>query len=138
MTRESGPQLAQKTILRENSLLDTRSKIITAVEAKQRLQEEPDLLAIRANLDPVYAPHAQALQAFGKPLLIILADKADSYLSLSARAEMAASLAAARYVVTEAIEHPNTIDLRPQEAQWCAELEEVVLRKSAIPETKAT
>jgi hypothetical protein len=118
--------------------LDTRSKIISATEAKQRLQAEPELLALRADLDPVYAPHAEALQSFERPLLILLAEKPDAYLSLQARAEMAASLACVRYVVAGPIEVANAEDLRPQEAAWRASLENVVLHKSAIPERKAT
>ncbi len=118
--------------------MDTRSKIIAASEAAQRLAAEPDLLAIRADLDPVYAPHAEALANYGRPLLIALAEKPGAYLSLEARAEMAASLACVRYVVKEAASLANEIDLRPLEAQWRAALEDVVLRKSAIPETKAS
>ncbi len=124
--------------LRENICLDTRSKIISAVEAEQRLQSEPDLLALHADLDPVYALHAKALQSFQRPLLILLADKPDAYLSLQARAEMAASLACVRYVVTQPLSLATAKDLRPQEASWRAGLEKVVLHKSAIPERKAT
>lgn len=129
--------MAQGAILSENSVLDTRSKIIGAAEAKQFLQSEPELLAIYADLDPVYAPHAEALQSFGRPLLILLAEKPDAYLSLQARAEMAASLACVRYVVTQPLSLATAKDLRPQEAAWRAGLEKVVLYKSAIPERKA-
>jgi hypothetical protein len=128
----------QRGILRQNNSLDTRSKIIAAGEAAQRLAEEPDLLAVRADLDPVYAPHAEALANFGRPLLVALAERPGAYLSLEARAEMAASLASVRYVVKEQARFADEIDLRPQEAGWRAALEEVVLRKCAIPETKTS
>jgi hypothetical protein len=137
-TRKVPLLLAQRGMMRQNSSLDTRSKIIAASEAAQRLAADPNLLAVRANLDPVYAPHAQALANFNRPLLIALAENAEAYLSLDARAEMAASLASVRYVVKEPAAFAGEIDLRPQEALWRSALEEVVLRKSAIPETKAS
>lgn len=120
--------------------MDTRSKIISAAEAQQRLQSEAGLLPVIADLDPPYAPHAAALQQFGRPLLLLLTAKPDSYLSLAARAEMAASFAAVRYVVpcdSPDLPIATAHDLRPQEALWRADLESLVLRKSAIPEAPA-
>lgn len=62
------------------------------------------------------------------PLYVFVADRADSYLTTQARAELAASLASVRYVSIG--EYPGALDLRPEEAVARLALEQLVLRKS--------
>ncbi len=92
-----------------------------------RLREE-GLLAVRIDCDPLLAPLAAALNAFGRPLIALLSERDGAYLETRARMELAAGLAAVLYVAEGDL--PGSADLRQAEAGWRAELEADVLRKS--------
>lgn len=128
---------AANNSLRHNINLDTRTKIIAASAAATHLESNSALLPVLVDLDPLYAPHAETLAAFARPLVLIVSPKPDAYLSQQARAEMAASLRCVAYVVIGEANFPHAIDLRPREAEWRQALESTVLAKSAIPEKKA-
>lgn len=75
--------------------------------------------------DPLLAP---ILARLAPPICAFVAERQDAYLSASARAELAASLAAVRYVAIG--EFPGALDLRSEEAQARHDLEQLVIRKS--------
>lgn len=100
--------------------------------ARAQQDLDPALLPVRIDLDPLYSPQAEALAALGRPLLLVIGPKPNEYLSQHARAEMAASLACVRWVVTEDANFPGQIDLRPQESEWLRNLDSVVLTKSGM------
>jgi hypothetical protein len=103
--------------------LDTRQKIIGLKDARERMVQE-DLLPVVVDCDPLLAVQAEALQKLGRPLLALLEDKETPYLSLQARAEMAASLKAVRYVALGYIH--GAVDLRGEEREWRGQLEALV------------
>lgn len=90
------------------------------------------LLPVRVDLDPMYAPHVAELFGLKRPLLLIVGPKPNEYLGQRARAEMAASLACVRWVVSEDVTFPGQLDLREEEAGWVDELEGVVRAKSEL------
>lgn len=92
-----------------------------------RLKEE-DLLAVHLDCDPLLSSQATALRELCRPLLALVTEKENSYLNLRARAELAASLAAVRYVAIGEIE--GALDFRKDEGTWRAELEQLVISKS--------
>ncbi len=100
--------------------------------AEGLLAEEPALLAVRLDFDPLYAPQASALRQLGRPLLAVVAKKEDSYLPLEARAQMAASLGCVRYVTTEDQEFPGMLDLVEEDRVARNRLEQLVLEKQKL------
>lgn len=100
--------------------MDTRTKIIPfAAEAAE------SLATVQMDCDPLLAPILAQLTG---PLYVFVADRADSYLSTQARAELAAALGVVRFVSIG--EYPAGLDLRAEEAAARQELEQLVLRKS--------
>ncbi len=106
--------------------MDTRTKIIPLDQASARLDQE-DLLAVQIDCDPLLAP---VLSRLDRPTLALISHRDHSYLSLDARAQLAASLAIVRYVAIG--ELPGALDLRPQEDAARRDLEQLVLRKSEV------
>jgi hypothetical protein len=102
--------------------LDTRTKIIPFSESAAQT-----LATVQMDCDPLLASVLAKLQG---PLYVFVADRADSYLTTQARAELAASLGSVRYVSIG--EHPGALDLRPEEAVARQALEQLVLRKSEV------
>ena len=107
--------------------MDTRTKIISLSEAAIRLEQE-GLLAVQIDCDPLLASQVAALLELGRPLLALISEKENSYLSLQARAELAASLAVIRYVTIGELK--DALDLRTQESVWRLELENLVRAKN--------
>jgi hypothetical protein len=106
---------------------------VPAATAAKRLAAEPDLLAVRLELDPLYAPIASVLGNLARPLLVVISEKSNAYMTTEARAEMAASLATVRYVtVGEMEEGLEILDLRRDEEVWRAALERLVLAKQNL------
>jgi len=106
--------------------LDTRKKIIPLDQAALRATEE-GLLLVQIDCDPLLAP---VLAKLDRPLLALVTDRPDSYLSVEARAELAASLGIVRYVAIGTL--PGALDIRDQENAARHELEQLVLRKSEV------
>lgn len=106
--------------------MDTRNKIIPISGARQRIETE-GLTAVQMDCDPLLAGVVTRLSA---PLYAFVADKEGAYLSVQARAELAAGLGAVRYVSIG--EYPGAQDLRASEAAARNELEQLVLRKSEV------
>ncbi|MCX6611051.1 MAG: hypothetical protein NTW74_09415 [Acidobacteria bacterium] len=106
--------------------MDTRNKIIPLDQAALRIAEE-GLLPVQIDCDPLLAP---VLAKLNQPLLALVTDRPASYLSVEARAELAASLAVVRYVAIGTL--PGALDLREQENAARHELEQLVLRKSEV------
>ena len=81
--------------------LDTRSKILTAEEARQQLNQQP-VCWIMGHFDPLLAEHARRLQSCatpGKLLVVEITDSLQPLLSQRARAELVAALSMVDYVV---------------------------------------
>jgi bifunctional ADP-heptose synthase (sugar kinase/adenylyltransferase) len=81
--------------------LDTRSKIIAAGEARERLNGQPACW-ISGHFDPLLAEHVRLLAKSAKPgqaLVVEVTDSARPLLSQRARAELVAALAMVDYVV---------------------------------------
>ena len=106
--------------------MDTRKKIIPLDQAALRVTEE-GLLPVQIDCDPLLAP---VLAKLDRPLLALVTDRPDSYLTVQARAELAASLGVVRYVAIGTL--PGALDLRDQENAARHELEQLVLRKSEV------
>jgi hypothetical protein len=122
--------------------LDTRSKIISFEEARKLLGEHPEWVPVRMSFDAMHAPALPALAAISAPLVAVIAHKPDAYLSLRARAEMAASLRQVQAVVMEDTTLPilisltGLVDLMEVESQWIAGLERTVIEKQKMLEAQ--
>lgn len=92
-------------------------------DARERMIQE-DLLPVIVDCDPLLAIQAEALRKLDRPLLALIQDKANSYLSPQARAEMAASLKCVRCVAFGFIH--GAVDLRGEENEWRGQLEALV------------
>ncbi len=104
--------------------MDTRSKIIPAAELRERLAAEPIPL-VQLDCDPLLA---SVIEQLPSPCAVLVAPRQGEYLPLQARAELAASLAAVRWVALGADD--QAADLRPAEAAARQALEKLVLTKS--------
>jgi hypothetical protein len=111
--------------------LDTRTKIIDEAAARQILSEQ-GLQLVQAELDPLDSRLATALESIGAPLLLQLRSRQNEYFSLPARAALAAGLRCVHYVVITESPLGDSLDLRPQEALWRAELEARALAKNKV------
>lgn len=114
--------------------MDTRTKIISPAQAREFLDQE-GLRLVQAELDPLDSRLANALESIGQPLLLQLRSRENEYISLPSRAALAAGLRCVRYVV--ATDSPlgdlgDSLDLRPQEALWRAELEQRAVAKNKV------
>jgi bifunctional ADP-heptose synthase (sugar kinase/adenylyltransferase) len=81
--------------------LDTRSKILTAEEARQRLDKQA-VCWVSGHFDPLLAIHAAHLKTFTAPGQVLVAEITNSLqplLAQRARAELVAALAFVDYVV---------------------------------------
>lgn len=106
--------------------MDTRNKILPLEEAAARVAAE-SLTPVQMDCDPLLATIAISLEG---PLYAFVAERENAYLPVEARAQLAASLAAVRYVSIG--EFPGARDLRPVEAAERQALENTVLRKSEV------
>lgn len=106
--------------------MDTRNKIIPFAEAASRIAAE-SLTPVQLDCDPLLAP---VLVKLPQPLYAFVADRSDAYLPTDSRAQLAASLAAVRYVSIG--EYPGAVDLRAEEAAARRDLEQLVVRKSEV------
>lgn len=106
--------------------MDTRNKIIPFAEAAARIAAE-GLTPVQLDCDPLLAPVIARLKG---PLFAFVADRESEYLPTRSRAELAASLAAVRFVAIG--EYPGAVDLRTEEAEARHSLEQLVLRKSEV------
>lgn len=106
--------------------MDTRKKIIPLDQAPLRIAEE-GLLPVQIDCDPLLAP---VLAKLNQPLFALVTDRPDSYLTVQARAELAASLGIVRYVAIGSM--PGVLDLREQENAARLDLEQLVIRKSEV------
>jgi bifunctional ADP-heptose synthase (sugar kinase/adenylyltransferase) len=82
-------------------ILDTRSKIVTVGEARERLRGQPASW-ISGRFDPLLAEHVRLLARSvtpGRALVVEVTDPAQPLLSQRARAELVAALAMVDYVV---------------------------------------
>lgn len=79
--------------------LDTRAKILTAEEARQRLDKQR-VCWVSGHFDPLLAEHARRLKACaGKPLVVEITNPLHPLLAQRARAELVAALAMVDHVV---------------------------------------
>ncbi len=104
--------------------MDTRTKILPPALAAQRIAAE-SLPVVQLDCDPLLA---SVISKLPNPCVIFVADRPESYLSTDARAELAASLKAARFVSIG--EHPGALDFRPAEQAARRALEQLVVTKS--------
>jgi hypothetical protein len=104
--------------------LDTRSKIIEAAEMRERIVAE-GLAVVQLDCDPLLLSVVERLPV---PCAVYVAARENEYLPQRARAELAASLAAVRWVALGLGE--GATDLRGAEAAARAALEQLVLTKS--------
>jgi bifunctional ADP-heptose synthase (sugar kinase/adenylyltransferase) len=81
--------------------LDTRTKILTAEEARQRLDQQP-VCWVSGHFDPLLAEHVRRLKSFatgGKLLVVEVTNPLQPLLAQQARAELVAALAVVDHVV---------------------------------------
>jgi hypothetical protein len=81
--------------------LDTRAKILTAEEAREKLKNQPTRW-VSGHFDPLLAEHARRLLASatpGKLLVVEVTEPLQPLLSQRARAELVAALAVVDYAV---------------------------------------
>jgi bifunctional ADP-heptose synthase (sugar kinase/adenylyltransferase) len=81
--------------------LDTRSKIISRGEARERLGNRPARW-VSADFDPMLAEHVRRLRQFktdGQALVVEITNPAKPLLSQRARAELAAAVSLVDFVV---------------------------------------
>lgn len=81
--------------------LDTRAKILTAEEARQRLDKRY-VCWVSGHFDPLIAEHVRRLKACagaGKPLVVEITNPLQPLLAQRARAELVAALAMVDHVV---------------------------------------
>lgn len=81
--------------------MDTRAKILTAEEARERLKEQP-ICWFSGDFDPLLTEHARQLRACatpGKLLVVEVTDPLQPLLPQRARAQLVAALSMVDYVV---------------------------------------
>jgi hypothetical protein len=106
--------------------LDTRNKIVSFEEAVSRLKAE-GLTAVQMDADPLLAEVVSALPG---GLVAFVSERAEAYLPLESRAQLAAALKSVRYVALG--EYAGAKDLRGDEAAARQALEQLVIRKSEV------
>ncbi len=108
--------------------MDTRAKIIAGADAARVAQ---DATVVSGYFDPLLAWHAARLHEIktdARPLLVVVENPSKPILPAGARAELAASLATADYVVECA--EGIAVDVR-LEAEEAAKLAELIARVHA-------
>lgn len=106
--------------------MDTRNKIVSFEVAVERLKAE-GLTAVQMDADPLLAEVVSELPG---GLVAFVSERAEAYLPLESRAQLAAALKSVRYVALG--EYEGAKDLRGQEAAARTALEQLVIRKSEV------